>query len=100
MIARILVWLLFLGAAAITGRDGLALLETGTYGPIALGELWHAASPASLQLLERYLPAVVWTNIVAPPLHWPAWTVLAGTAVILSLISRQRRRKWRSGSFS
>jgi hypothetical protein len=99
MIARILAWLLLLGAAAAAGRDGLALLETGPYRPIALGEIWQAANPSSLQWIERILPSFLWANVLAPPLRWPAWAVLAGLAVILLLLAgRGRRRKWRSGS--
>ena len=101
MIARILAWLLLLGAVAAAGRDGFVLLETGSYSPVALGEIWLTAAPASLQLIEHSLPSFLWANVLAPPLRWPTSAALAGPAVILLLLAgRGRRRKWRSGSFS
>ena len=89
MIGRIFAWLIFLCAVAVAARDGLVFLESGAYSPLTLGDIWGVVHPASLQSAG---------DLATPILRGPAWAVLTGGAVILALLGRHRRRKWRSGS--
>ncbi len=103
MVGRLVAGIFFLLALAAVGRDVLLFLETGAYSAITLGEVWYAVDRGSLNLvqavIERYVHPFVWQDILFPLLVWPAWAVLAGTALVVGVVfGRGRRRKWRSGS--
>lgn len=103
MVGRSIAGLVLVLALVAAGRDGLLFLETGTYTPIALGEVWYALDRGSLNLvqavIERYVHPFLWQGVLFPLLLWPAWAVLAGLAALIGLLfGRRSRRKWRSGS--
>jgi hypothetical protein len=103
MVGRLIAWILLLLALAAAGRDGLHFYEAGVYNAVTLGEIWYALDQGSLAMLqaasERYSLSFLWHGLIVPLLVWPAWAVLAGTAVVFGLLfGRRSRRKWRSGS--
>lgn len=100
MIARALSWILLVAALLAAGRDGLLFIETGTYNPATLGEIWYAVDGNSLNLtqtlIERYGPPWLWQSVVSPLLVWPAWAVLGAGGLIFGMIGRGGRRRRRS----
>jgi hypothetical protein len=88
-------------ALIVAGRDGLIFLETGTYSPTTLGEIWYAVDRASLNLIqaviERYIAQWLWQSVIFPLLIWPAWAVLGAAGLLVGvLFGRGGRRRRRS----
>lgn len=104
MIGRVFAWLfiaLGLGAAA---RDVLAFLEHGTVGVSALGQIWFAVDPGSLNLVqavvERYIHPVLWDPIIFSLLRLPAAPVFLAIGIALLFAFRRRTRRRGRSSFS
>ena len=103
MLGRALAWILLVLAVVAAGRDALIYFQTGTYAPIALGQVWYAIHPSSLQLIqpaiERHIAVWLWEDVVFPLLLWPAWAVLGGAGLIVGVLFGRRRRRRRRNSF-
>jgi hypothetical protein len=103
MIGRALSWILLVTALIVAGRDGMLFLETGTYTPATLGEIWSAVDGDSLNLtqtaIERYGPPWVWQSAISPLLVWPAWAVLGAAGLIVGMLFGGGGRRRRRSSF-
>ncbi|HEY0833670.1 MAG TPA: hypothetical protein VGE72_07145 [Azospirillum sp.] len=66
----------------------------------ALGELWYALSPGSLDLLRavtsRYIAPALWDPAIVSVLLQPAVLVLGGLGILLVLLGSlgRRRSRW------
>ncbi|MEO1331791.1 MAG: hypothetical protein AAFW46_19350, partial [Pseudomonadota bacterium] len=97
---RLLAILFLVLAVALAGYDGVGALQSGVWQPTALGALWFAVHPSSLQLLqpavERHLDPVLWDPYILAALEAPAFVsalVLAAIFAGLALAFRPRRRR-------
>jgi hypothetical protein len=103
MIGRTLAWILLVAALVAAGRDGLLFVETGTYSPATLAELWSAADRDSLNssqtLTEQYATPWLWQSAISPLLVAPAWAVLGAAGLIVGIIFGRGGRRRRRSSF-
>jgi hypothetical protein len=106
MIGRVVAWFLIVVAGLVLAREAYMFLETGTYTPVAVAQLWYDIHRGSLNLvqttLEQYLHPFLWDPLLFTVLQWPATLVfgIPGIALLLSTRSpKKKKRKWRSGSF-
>ncbi len=69
---------------------------SGSYRPIAAGELWFTLHPYSLNLsqavIQRYLLPSLWDPIIVSLLQWPAWSLLGAPAAALMFLFYPRNR--------
>ena len=103
MVGRALAWILLVLALIVAGRDGLLFLETGTYNPATLGDIWYAIDGGSLNLtqavIERYIAPWLWQSAFLPLLIGPAWAVLGAAGLIVGMISGGGGKRRRRSSF-
>ncbi len=82
-------------------RDLMPLARDGGFQPEALGQLWYATDPGSLNLLQavtqRYLLPVLWDSGMVWLLLQPAFVVALVIGVLLWLATRPRRRSYYRG---
>ena len=103
MLLRVLGSILLACALWFGARDGLALLELGTFDPTPLGQVWADIHRDSLLLLEpgivRHVHPALWEWIVFPLLQTPAALIFAIPGVALALAARSQtpRRRRRPG---
>ena len=102
LFARILGWILTLGALAIGAAELYAWRGEGDYHIVAFGELWYGISPGSLNLVQagvqRHFNPALWDDALRPILLLPAWAVLGVPGVLLLLLVRRRARRLRQPS--
>ncbi|MGH6914210.1 MAG: hypothetical protein ACREH6_11185 [Geminicoccaceae bacterium] len=90
--------LLILALAAL-GYELVLALETGSYRPLAAGELWYALDRGSLNLvqavIQRYVHPALWDPLLAGLLHWPAWSLLGapGAALLIAFAPGRPARR-------
>jgi hypothetical protein len=101
MVLRVLGWLFLLAGVAAFGRDLLRSFDAGgAFRLSALGELWYALDPGSLNLaqavVQRYLWAPLWDPGLITLLLWPAAFVLGGLGLVLLVLGRLGRARRRS----
>jgi hypothetical protein len=98
---RLLGTLLLLAGLYLLARDLVAAWQSGalaalSFQPEALGQLWYALHPGSLNLLQavtqRYLWAPLWDGAAVWLLLQPAFAVAGITGIVLLLLTRRRRR--------
>ena len=94
------VGLLLLGLILL-GHDLIPLAHGAGFQPAALGQLWYALDPGSLNLLQavtqRYLLPALWDGGMVWLLLQPAFAVALVLGVLLWLITRPRRRNYYRG---
>lgn len=82
------------GALAALAWDLYRAIQGGALRLRALGELWFALDPGSLNLVQavtqRYLLPALWDPVLVTVLLWPAAVVLGVLGVLLLLIARRR----------
>jgi hypothetical protein len=106
MFGRVVAWFLIVVAGLVLAREAYMFLETGTYTPVAVAQLWYDIHRGSLNFvqttLEQHLHPFLWDPLLFTVLQWPATLVfgIPGIALLLSTRSpKKKKRKWRSGSF-
>jgi hypothetical protein len=97
----------FLGVALLVAglgllaRDLVGVAQGAGFRPEALGQLWYALDPGSLNLLQavtqRYVAAALWDNGVVWLLLQPAFVVALVLGTLLVLSTRRRRRSYYRG---
>lgn len=100
IVLRVFGWLFLLAGVAAFGRDLLRFFEAdSTFRLSALGELWYALAPGSLNLsqavIQRYLWAPLWDPGLITVLLWPAVLVLGGIGLVLLVLGGFRRSRHR-----
>jgi hypothetical protein len=92
---------LLIAGLGLLVRDLLGLTQGAGFRPEALGQLWYALDPGSLNLLQavtqRYLAAALWDNGVVWLLLQPAFVVALVLGTFLVLTTRRRRRTYYRG---
>ena len=93
-ILRLIGWLLILAALYLLGREAFAWLDGGAWTIVSAGELWTDLDSNSLVATEnsaRDLSLKVrhGFDIV---MGWPAWALIGGIGLLLSLARPSRRR--------
>ena len=92
---------LLLAGLALLAGDLFALFHGAGFHPRALGQLWYAIDPGSLNLLQavvqRYLWPALWDSGVVWLLLQPAFVVALVFGVLLWLVTRPRRRTYSRG---
>ncbi|MHA1569749.1 MAG: hypothetical protein ACTSXZ_09775 [Alphaproteobacteria bacterium] len=96
---RIVGWGLLLLAAAALGWEVIAWGLTGNYEVLLPGRLWASIDRPSLNLtqavVQRYILPELWDYLILPLLLAPLWLVLAVPGLLLALLGRYGRRKFR-----
>ncbi len=96
IIIRLLALGLWVLAALALAGDAWTMTQTGEFLPKNLGKRWFELHGESLtmtqNLVERYISPEIWNPGVVTVLSWPAWAVLAGLAVVFTILSARRRR--------
>jgi hypothetical protein len=105
VVLRVLGWVFLAIALWLGVRDGLLLLETGSFEIAPLGQIWADIDRDSLLLLEpgivRHLHPALWDWIVFPLLQVPAVLAFLVPGLVLAVVARnatpRRRRRpgWR-----
>jgi hypothetical protein len=94
---RLLGALLLLAGLVLLARDLVAWAHGDGFQPEALGGLWYALSPGSLNLLQaviqRYVSAALWDGGAVWLLLRPAFAVAILLGLIVLLLARRRRRQ-------
>ncbi len=102
IVGRLIGWAFLAAAVMAAGHEAFTAVQQGSYRFIALGELWYAADPASLNLaqavVQRYLFPALWDIGIVWVLARPAWTVFAAVGLVIWLLFRRRTRRRRSFS--
>ena len=97
IIIRLLALALWVLAALSLAGDIWTMWQTGEFAPKNLGKRWFELNGESLTLVqntvERYISQDIWNPGVVTVLSWPAWAVLAGLALIFTILSAKRRRR-------
>jgi hypothetical protein len=101
LLFRLLAAGLLLAGLILLGRDLIALAHGAGFQPAALGQLWYALDPGSLNLLQaviqRYLLPALWDGAVVWLLLQPAFAVALVLGALLWLLTRPRRRTYYRG---
>jgi len=95
IIIRLLALAVWIGAVFALAMDLWKMTDTGIFEPTALGSLWYMLDMESLTLaqnfVERYVSEILWNPGIVSLLKMPAWAVLGGLAVVLTVISAMGR---------
>lgn len=98
-LGRIIGWVLFLAGLSVLLRDMLVWLDTGSWAPLAIGELWYDLDRSSLNLaqavVQRYLHPFLWNPVIVGLLLCWAFAVLMGLGAAILLVSYRRARRKR-----
>ena len=94
ILGRLIGWIVFLAGAAVLVRDFLVWVDTKTWAPIALGQLWYQLNRSSLNLaqaiIQRYIHPFLWDPIIVSILLSWAFVVLMVLGVLLLIAFRRR----------
>lgn len=95
IIIRLLALAFWVVAAIALAMDLWKMTDTGVFDPTALGTLWYNINAESIttaqNFVERFIWAALWNPAIVYLLKLPAWVVLGGFAVILTILSAMRR---------
>ena len=104
MVGRVLGWIFIALGLAVFARDVWIFLESGAVAMTPVGQIWYALHPGSLNLVqavvERYLHPVLWDPVIFSILLLPAALLFLAIGIVLALVFRSRRRRYRSSSFT
>jgi hypothetical protein len=88
-------WILIALAVAALLMDAYEAHVSGSFAPMAAGELWYRLHRSSLGLLQavvqRYISPWLWDPAIVTILTWPAFLVLGVPGVLLAVLCRKRR---------
>ncbi|MFM7344020.1 MAG: hypothetical protein ACKO1J_01450 [Tagaea sp.] len=100
---RVLAWLLIALAAFAAGRDALLWLETGSYDPLPLGQVWADLHRDSLLLVEpalvRHVHPFLWEWVAFPLLQSSAALIAAIAGGLLAILVPKPKRRRRSAEW-
>jgi hypothetical protein len=96
ILGRLIGWIVFLAGAAVLVRDFLVWVDTKTWAPIALGQLWYQLNRSSLNLvqavIQRYIHPFLWDPIILSILLCWAFAVLMVLGLLILVIFGRRSR--------
>ena len=97
IVGRLIGWVVFLAGAAVLVRDLLVWVDTKTWAPIALGQLWYQLNRSSLNLvqavIQRYIHPFLWDPIIVSILLCWAFAVLMVLGLLILAIFGRRSRQ-------
>jgi hypothetical protein len=97
ILGRLIGWVVFLAGAAVLVRDILVWVDTKTWAPIALGQLWYQLNRSSLNLVQaivqRYIHPFLWDPIIVSVLLCWAFAVLMVLGLLILAIFGRRSRE-------
>jgi hypothetical protein len=97
ILGRLIGWIVFLAGAAVLVRDFLVWVDTKTWAPIALGQLWYQLNRSSLNLvqavIQRYIHPFLWDPIIVSILLCWAFAVLMVLGLLILAIFGRRSRE-------
>lgn len=97
IVGRLIGWIVFLAGAAVLVRDVRVLIDTKTWAPIALGQLWYELNRSSLNLVQavtqRYIHPFLWDPIIVSILLCWAFAVLMGLGLLILVLFGRRSRE-------
>jgi hypothetical protein len=97
IVGRLIGWVIFLAGAAVLVRDILVWVDTKTWAPIALGQLWYQLNRSSLNLVQavvqRYIHPFLWDPIIVNILLCWAFAVLMVLGLLILVIFSRRSRE-------
>src|SRR6516162_11838373 len=97
ILGRLIGWIVFLAGAAVLVRDFLVWVDTKTWAPIALGQLWYQLNRSSLNLvqavIQRYIHPFLWDPIIVSVLLSWAFAVLMILGALLLVVFRRRNAR-------
>ena len=97
ILGRLIGWIVFLAGAAVLVRDFLVWVDTKTWAPIALGQLWYQLNRSSLNLaqavIQRYIHPFLWDPIIVSILLCWAFAVLMVLGLLILVIFSRRSRE-------
>ena len=97
ILGRLIGWIVFLAGAAVLVRDFLVWVDTKTWAPIALGQLWYQLNRSSLNLaqaiIQRYIHPFLWDPIILSILLCWAFAVLMVLGLLILVIFGRRSRE-------
>ena len=104
MIRRVIRFLgavLVLAGLVLLVRDVMPLARGAGFQPEALGQLWYATDPGSLNLIQAVIQRYVWAPLWDSGMLWlllqPAFVVALVLGVLLWLLTPPRRRMYYRG---
>jgi hypothetical protein len=97
ILGRLIGWIVFLAGAAVLVRDFLVWVDTKSWAPIALGQLWYQLNRSSLNLaqaiIQRYIHPFLWDPIIVSILLCWAFAVLMVLGLLILVIFGRRSRE-------
>ena len=88
-------WILIALAVAALLLDAYETYVSGSFAPLAAGELWYRLDRGSLGLIQavvqRYIWPWLWDPAIVTLLTWPAFVVLGVPGALLAILCRKRR---------
>jgi hypothetical protein len=97
ILGRLIGWIVFLAGGAVLVRDFLVWVDTKTWAPIALGQLWYQLNRSSLNLVQavvqRYIHPFLWDPIIVSILLCWAFAVLMVLGLLILVIFGRRSRE-------
>jgi hypothetical protein len=95
IVGRLIGWLLLFAGLVRLGFDVKAWVTSKIWAPMALGQLWYELNRSSLNLvqavIQRYVSARLWDQIIVNVLLWWAFAFLIGLGLILLYLFRRRQ---------
>ena len=99
IVGRVIGWVLLIAGLVVLARDLIGWIDTHTFAPIALGQLWFDLSPGSLNLvqavIQRYIHPFLWDPIILSVLFLWATPFFLVLGTILLLLTRRRGNGYR-----
>ena len=103
LVGRLVGWVLLLAGLIVLVRDLIGLLDTGSFSPIVLGELWFTLHAPSLNLaqaaIQRYVHPALWDPVITSALFlWASVALIVPGLALIVLCHRgepgiRRRRR-------
>lgn len=99
IVCKLVGWTLLAAALAVIGWELWSWWETGALNARTAGELWFQLDVSSLNgfqvLIQRHLEwPSLWDDWIVPVLSWPAWLLLLVPALVLTVLCRNRKRRY------
>jgi hypothetical protein len=94
IVGRVVGWLVVLAGLAVLARDVMVRIDTGSWAPIALGQLWYELDRSSLNLvqavIQRYVSPFLWNPVIVDILLCWTFAVLLAVGAVILLLTRRR----------
>lgn len=97
IVGRVVGWIVILAGLSLLLRDAIAWVDTRSWAPVVLGQLWYELDRSSLNLVQamtqRYIARFLWDPIIVGILLCWAFAVLLMAGALLLAVCRKRRRR-------